>query len=186
MNDEEAIGAGDGEHLLPWARATLATTPNRWMQLAQAAPEALLTRIPAPGEWSAADCLRHLLDTERHVFPARVRALLAGQNFPVFDPAGREPVSPTLTVRQLAADFAEARAAGLEVLAQVGEQDLARTARHSALGVMTMRETLSAWAAHDLNHTVQAERAIMQPFILGSGALAFRYQDHFVDPKRQQ
>jgi hypothetical protein len=25
------------------------------------------------------------------------------------------------------------------------------------------------WAAHDLNHTVQAERALMHPFIAGSG-----------------
>ena len=28
------------------------------------------------------------------------------------------------------------------------------------------------WAAHDLNHTMQAERALMQPFIAGSGAIA--------------
>jgi hypothetical protein len=173
--DETTIGAG--ENILPWARAILETTTARWAQLTQTAPEELLLRAPAPGEWSAVECLRHLLDTERNVFPPRVRAMLAGQDFPAFDPAGREGEAG-LTAQQLAAAFAQAREAGLAALAQVSESDLDRTARHSQLGVMTLRELLHAWAAHDLNHTVQAERAVMQPFILGSGPLAFRFEDH--------
>ncbi len=177
-SDDHEATVGAGESILPWAHAVLATTAPRWQRLAEMVPEELLTRIPAPGEWSAADCLRHLIDTERHVFPVRVRAFLAGQDFPAFDPADREPESPDATVQQLATAFSAAREAGLAVLAQVHEQDLARTARHSALGIMTLRENLHAWAAHDLNHTVQAERAVMQPFILGSGALAFRFEDH--------
>ena len=175
-----------GEHILTWARAVLETTSPRWTRLTQSLPEELLARIPAPGEWSAVDCLRHLLDAERHVFPVRIKAFLAGQDFPAFDPKDREPESPALSAQQLAAAFAEARAAGLAELAQVNETDLERTARHSALGIMTLRETLHAWAAHDLNHTVQAERALMQPFIAGSGALAFRFQDHLVTRERQQ
>ena len=174
--DETTEDAGD--RILPWTRAVLETTSARWLRLAQAAPEELLTRIPAPGEWSAVDCLRHLLDTERSVFPVRVRAILAGQDFPAFDPVQREAQASDLTAQQLAEAFAEARAAGLAVLAEVREQDLARTARHSTLGIMTLSETLHAWAAHDLKHTVQAERALMQPFIAGSGALAFRFADH--------
>jgi hypothetical protein len=177
-SEGQAATIDAGEQILPWARAVLATTSARWQRLTETVPEALLTRIPAPGEWSAADCLRHLLNTERYVFPPRVRAFLAGQDFSAFDPAGREAESPALSAARLAAAFAEARAAGLAVLAEVQERDLARTARHSQLGVMTLREMLHAWVAHDLNHTVQAERALMQPFILGSGALAFRFDDH--------
>lgn len=171
-----------GEQLLPWARAVLETTAPRWLRLTETIPEELLARIPAPGEWSAMDCLRHLLDVERTVFPVRVRAILAGQDFPAFDPAQREAQAPNLTAQQLAEAFAEARAAGLAVLAEVRAEDLPRTARHSALGIMTLSETIHAWAAHDLNHTVQAERAIMQPFIGGSGALAFRFVDHVAKP----
>jgi hypothetical protein len=37
---------------------------------------------------------------------------------------------------------------------------------------------LNEWAAHDLMHTVQAERAIMQPFIAGSGAWKVYFSDH--------
>lgn len=177
-HDGDETTADAGDRILPWARAVLATTSVRWLRLTQTMPEDLLTRIPVPGEWSAVDCLRHLLDTERSVFPVRVRAILAGQDFPAFDPAKREALAPDLTAQQLAEAFAEARAAGLAVLAEVREEDLPRTARHSSLGIMTLSETLHAWAAHDLNHTVQAERAMMQPFIGGSGALAFRFADH--------
>ena len=166
-----------GENILLWARAILETTPARWAQVTQTAPAELLTRAPLPGEWPAVECLRHLLDTERNVFPPRVRAILAGQDFPAFDPAGREGETG-LTAQQLAAAFAEAREAGLAALSQVTESDLDRTGRHSQLGVMSLRELLHSWAAHDLNHTVQAERAIMQPFIAGSGPLAFRFADH--------
>ena len=37
------------------------------------------------------------------------------------------------------------------------------------LGVVSLRELLNEWAAHDMMHIVQAERAIMQPFIAASG-----------------
>jgi hypothetical protein len=39
------------------------------------------------------------------------------------------------------------------------------------------------WAAHDLNHTVQAERALMQPFIAGPGPwrAAGNFADHDFD-----
>ena len=183
-HDGDEVTTDAGEQILPWARAVLETTGPRWLRLTQTVPDELLTRIPAPDEWSAVDCLRHLLEVERTVFPVRVRAILAGQDFPAFDPAQREAQAPDLTASQLAEAFAEARDAGLAALGEVRVQDLPRTARHSTLGIMTLSETLHAWAAHDLNHTVQAERAIMQPFIAGSGALAFRFVDHLAKRAR--
>jgi hypothetical protein len=171
--------AGAGQQILPWARAVLTTTVERWMRLTQTAPADLLTRVPAPGEWSAVDCLRHLLEVERFGLPVCVRAVLAGQELSAYDPEApdrEERDSATgLTIPQVVEAFADARAAGVAVLAQVQEPDLERTARHSQL---RLRAWLHVWAAHDLNHTVQAERAVMQPFILGSGPLAFRFADH--------
>ena len=43
-----------------------------------------------------------------------------------------------------------------------------------------MGEMVHEWAAHDLNHTVQAERAIMQPFIRGCGPWQKYFSDHLV------
>ncbi|MBA2285220.1 MAG: hypothetical protein H0W02_07045 [Ktedonobacteraceae bacterium] len=43
---------------------------------------------------------------------------------------------------------------------------------------MTLGELLHEWAAHDLMHTVQAERALMQPFILACGPWRSYLSDH--------
>ena len=74
------------ESLTARVRAVLLTTVPRWQTLVTVLPADLLAAAPAPGEWSAAACLSHLLDTEREVFPVRVRAFLAGEDFPAFDP----------------------------------------------------------------------------------------------------
>jgi hypothetical protein len=68
-------------NLLETVKAVLSTTPARWSSMTEILPENLLTRNPLPNEWSAMDCLCHLLDTERWIFPLRVQALLAGENF---------------------------------------------------------------------------------------------------------
>jgi hypothetical protein len=41
-----------------------------------------------------------------------------------------------------------------------------------------MTDRLHERAAHDLMHIVQAERAILQPLILGSGPWSPFFQDH--------
>ena len=72
--------------ILATSRSILATTPLRWQQLVENVPASLLAQRPAPAEWSAVECLVHLLDTEQFVFPARVGAFLAGQDFSAFNP----------------------------------------------------------------------------------------------------
>jgi hypothetical protein len=72
--------------LIPTVRSVLALTPARCIALAESLPAELITLKPAPGEWSAAECIQHLFDTERYVFPARVRAFLPGSDFASYDP----------------------------------------------------------------------------------------------------
>jgi hypothetical protein len=74
----------------------------------------------------------------------------------------------------------EARARSLASLELVSEADLDRTARHPELGRVTLREMLNEWAAHDLMHTVQAERAVIQPFIVESGPWRSYFANHEV------
>ena len=63
----------------------------------------------------------------------------------------------------LAERHAVLRAESLALLATITEADLDRTARHAELGPVSLRELLNEWAAHDLMHVVQAERAVMHP-----------------------
>jgi hypothetical protein len=157
----------------------LAATPARWMALAAVDPE-LLARQPAPGEWSAIECLGHVVDTEAGVFQARVAAIREGRDFAAFDPDS-EGSRVERSMRELAAELATARAASLQALASLDDADLDRTGRHAELGVVTMRELLNEWAAHDTMHVVQAERALMQAFIPASGPWRSYFADHDVE-----
>jgi hypothetical protein len=174
------------ENLVPRVQSILRTTPQRWISLAGTLPPELLRRTPAPGEWSALECLRHLVDTERAVFPARINHLLRGEDFPGFNPdregsrAGSVP-----DPEELAAEFYRLRKGSLAVLDRVVPADLKRKARHQELGMVSLEELIHQWAGHDLMHTVQAERAILQPFIEGSGPWKRYFEDHIASQERR-
>jgi hypothetical protein len=168
--------------LLPWARAVLTTTPARWLTLAGSLPDELLQRAPAAGEWSAAACLHHLVETERLVFPPRVHYVLAGQDFPPFSPHEENPqAQQEQSPLELAHQFAQLRQKAMSQLEQVTAGDLGRQARHPDFGPVTLSQLLHTWAAHDLMHTVQAERALMQPFMAGCGPWQRYFADHWVE-----
>jgi hypothetical protein len=150
-------------------RAILVTTPTRWQALAVETPDDLLRRAPVAGEWSALDCLRHLRDAERDVFQVRLRAFQAGQDLVPYDPAKQGSAPHGETTQLLIEDFVHLRAASLALLSEVGPEALAITVTHGEYGPVRLGEMLHYWAAHDLIHTIQAERALMQPFIMQSG-----------------
>jgi len=158
------------DNVLLHVRAVLSTTPMRWQQLVETIPSELLNRPPAPQEWSAFACLQHLLATERLFFPVRVRNFLAGEKeLATYDPDTQGNPHAGRTAAELVAEFTTLRAESLSLVATITEADLMRTARHSELGSAALRDILHGWGAHDLDHTIQAERALMQPFIAGSG-----------------
>jgi hypothetical protein len=172
------------DETLNWAKAVLATTAARWTQLTRALPAALVTQPPAPKEWSALACLQHLVDAERGVFPVRLQAFLAGEDFAGFNPelqGTRPEASPAPAA--LAAEFARLREANLALLVPLTPADMARTAHHQELGQVTLSEMVHEWAAHDLMHTVQAERALMQPFIHAAGPWLPYFADHVAKQK---
>lgn len=168
--------------ILEVARTILQTTPLRWVNITQNLPANLINLPPAPDEWSALGCLQHLVDADRSVFPVRVKAILAGQDFPAFDPDSQETQSlAPLSAQALAEEFTSLRGANLVLFSGLTESDLNRQARHQELGIVTMSELLHEWAAHDLMHTVQAERALMQPFIQGCEPWRSYFLDHVVE-----
>jgi uncharacterized damage-inducible protein DinB len=171
--------------LVEHVQAVLSTTPERWQRLVSTLPMDLLTRPPAPGEWSALNCLQHLLDAERSLFPVRFRAFLAGQDFTAFDPNQQHADLLSQTPEQLAALFAHYRQENLALLKQVKDEDLGRTVKHPQFGTVTLAQMLHTWAGHDLMHTVQAERALMQPFMLGCGPWRSFFRDHEVAVLRE-
>jgi tRNA A37 N6-isopentenylltransferase MiaA len=125
------------------------------------------------------ECLQHIIDVER-VFQSRLKAFLDGlESFPAFDPdAEGTPQTAARSPQEVAAEFTDLRRASLEAIGRLQPQDLERRSRHMELGTVTLSEMLNEWPAHDLNHTVQAERALMQPFIQGCGPWQVYFKDH--------
>lgn len=156
----------------------LESTPARWQALCQTLPPDLLRRKPAADEWSALDCLIHILDADKFIFPVRVRAFLAGKNLASFDPDREGTRDTNQPPSALAAEFSSLRAGSIALLKTLRAEDLARTAQHAELGLVTLEQMLQEWAGHDLNHTIQAERALMQPFIAHSGPWREYFADH--------
>jgi uncharacterized damage-inducible protein DinB len=166
------------DDILTWTPTVLSTTPARWLSLTETLPARLLTTPFAPGEWSALECLLHLVDTEP-VFSSRLQCFLDGRDFPAFNPdAEGATLDPQQDPAALAAEFARRRSDSLRALARVTPEDLNRRVRHQELGPVTLGEMIHEWAAHDLNHTVQAERALMQPFLQGCGPWQRYFTDH--------
>ncbi len=174
------------KNLLALVQAVLSTSPSRWQVMTETIPPELLTRVPAENEWSAIDCLQHVIDTERQVFPIRLQAFLNGQDFPGFNPNLQTKSAAKLPPSEKAKEFAELRKPNLVLLKKVTNEDLKRTARHAELGQVTLGEMLNEWAGHDLMHIVQAERAIMQYFIPGTGAWRKYFADHDVQVHKQK
>jgi hypothetical protein len=72
------------------------------------------------------------------------------------------------------------RREGLALIDKLLESDMDKKSRHAELGVVTLSELLHEWAAHDLVHTMQAERALMQPFIRGCGPWKIYFEEHLI------
>jgi hypothetical protein len=123
--------------------------------------------------------LQHLIELDRILFPVRIKAIFAGEVFPHFDVKEHPPViAPGIAPIELAAEFEVVRAETLVLVDTLTEADFDRPGTHPRLGPVTLSNVLHQWGAHDLMHTVQAERAMMQPFISGCGAWQGFFADH--------
>jgi hypothetical protein len=167
------------DNLLLRVRSILTITIDRWNNLAASVPADLLAEKPAPGEWSAIECMQHLIDTEG-VFQTRLSAFRAGRDFPGFNPDAQGSKVEDPTPETLVKEFTRRRQESLRLLEGISPAEFQLSAGHAELGPVTLEQMINEWAAHDLNHTVQAERALMQPFLRDCGPWQKYFTDHLV------
>lgn len=121
--------------------------------------------------WSAHQVLGHLIWGERTDWIPRVRHILEhGDSLPFvpFDRDGHEELCKSSTTQELVDVFQRERLDNLQVLQdlELTESDLEKRGLHPALGAVTIRELLSTWTVHDLNHIAQISKA-----------MAYQYRD---------
>jgi len=116
------------------------------------------------GKWSATDIVAHLVHGEIEDWIPRCKIILfeKDKHFIPFDPQGLEKARHNKTLEQLLKEFRKLRERSLEELDQfnLSESDLNKTGIHPKFGVVTLRQHLSTWTIHDLNHLYQINRVM--------------------------
>jgi hypothetical protein len=114
---------------------------------------------PAPGEWSANECLGHVIEADRRGFGGRIARILERDGV---EEAGWDQVAVAAerrdherTVESLLAEFHAGRDAGIAIVERLRPDELDRAAIHAKVGRVTVRELLHEWVFHDRNHLRQ-------------------------------
>jgi DinB superfamily len=136
----------------------LAGTPLAVRQRTAGLSEAALARRPEPAEWSVAELLGHLWDSEL-VYAFRARAILA-QDTPRLAGYDQEAWAtlPRPPFTELPDAFAALRGANLALIRQIPEPMWDRAGVHEERGPMTFRLLTQTMAGHDRAHLKQLER----------------------------
>lgn len=108
---------------------------------------------PAPGEWSPADIVRHLIAVESEVWKARLRQLLA-MNEPHWESV--EPAlwegEPNASLGDLLAIFADLRRTTTATIDGLDDSAWTRTGVHATFGRLDVAGLLVRLVDHDEEH----------------------------------
>ena len=129
------------------------------------------TRVNEGDEtWSAYDVVGHLIHGEHTDWMERLHKCLSddpGVNkFRPFDRTAMFEESKGKTLEELLGSFAALRAKNLDELRTLGlkEADLDRTGVHPVFGTVTVRQLLSTWVVHDMDHIQQIVRVMAKQY----------------------
>jgi hypothetical protein len=130
-------------------RARLVAFPARLAAAARAAPPT----APAPGEWTPAEIVRHLIAVEELVWHVRL-GQLETEDFPhwVWVEPGQWLGAPGGDLDTVLAAHAAIRAATLERLDALGPEGWMRTGTHDTYGMLDVGGLMTVAADHDEEH----------------------------------
>jgi hypothetical protein len=137
----------------------LRRTPIVLRALLQGLPDAWTDTPDTPDGWRPKDVVGHLVTGEMtNWIPRATRILEDGTSKPFdsFDRVAMLERDRDASLDDLVERFAELREENLRRLAElVTDADLDRRGLHPALGEVSLRQLLSTWAVHDLDHIAQ-------------------------------
>jgi hypothetical protein len=151
------------------AVALLSRTPAALDALLRGLPDGWISANEGGDTWSPYDVIGHLIHGERTDWVQRARIIVQqgeARPFDKFDRFAQFAGSEGRTLASLLDEFAELRAENLRELTtlRLTEADLERRGRHPELGMVTLRQLLATWVAHDLDHVVQISRVLARQY----------------------
>jgi hypothetical protein len=149
--------------------AILARTPTTLDALLRGLPDGWIAAHEGGTTWSPFDVIGHLIHGERTDWIPRARIILEhgeGKRFEKFDRLAQFAQSQGRTLASLLDEFAALRRGNLQALESMHltGTDLDRRGHHPELGVVTLRQLLATWVAHDLDHIVQISRVLARQY----------------------
>ena len=151
------------------AVAILSRTPATLDALLRGLPDGWIAADEGADTWSPFDVVGHLIQGERTDWMPRARIILEhgdARAFDKFDRFAQFAASEGRTLDSLLDELATLRHGNLRDLRalQLTDADLDRRGRHPELGIVTLRQLLAAWVAHDLDHVVQISRVLARQY----------------------
>ncbi len=114
---------------------------------------------PAPEEWSANECLGHIIEADKRGFGGRIARILEQDGIAE---VGWDQIAVAAaradnrrSVAAILSEFQAGRDAGIGLVERLRPEELDRTAIHDRVGVVTIRDLLHEWVFHDRNHLRQ-------------------------------
>lgn len=185
MTDPFAGDAASQPALDPATIADLLTAAATTVSAEIAALGTVAGWRPAPGEWSANECVGHLIEAERRGFAGRIRTILAAaRDDRPFLPPDLESWDPPAVAearqdhlrdpQTLVDEFVALRADGVALVRSLAIADLDRSGNHPEVGALRVDELLGEWVHHDRNHVRQL-LAVTQARVWGQMGNARRF-----------
>ena len=160
------------------AMSVLMATPEVLRSQLEDLPAAWMNFKEEPEAWDPRTVLVHYVHNELTNWMPRVKVILSASGehkFPPFEQLPELSEYEAMDIQKLLALFAELRQKNLSELDKLdlGTADFSREGEHPVLGTVNLRQLLSTWVVHDLNHQYQIVKS-----------MAKRYQDE-VGPWRR-
>jgi hypothetical protein len=145
--------------------ALLERTPGALAALLDGLPDPWTRGNEGPETFSPYDVVGHLIHGEKTDWMARTRIILEhgeARPFDRYDRFAQLRDSAGRPLAALLAEFTRLRRDNLAALRamKLGPAELERRGTHPVLGVVTLRQLLATWAAHDLTHLHQIARVM--------------------------
>jgi hypothetical protein len=149
--------------------AVLERTPHTLRAMLAGLPSAWTDSTEGPETWSPYIIVGHLVHGERADWLVRAQVILAQgpeRRFAPVDRFAQFHESQGKSLAGLLDEFAHLRAENLATLAgwRLTDAQLALEGEHPAFGVVTLRQLLSTWVAHDLGHVAQIARVMAKQY----------------------
>lgn len=149
--------------------AILERTPATFRALLGGLTDTWTTPNEGPATFSAYDNVGHLIHGERADWIPRARIILAqdgNRRFEPYDRFAQVRESQGKSLGVLLDEFAQMRKENIATLRSwnLSERELALGGEHPELGLVTLRQLLATWVAHDLGHIAQTTRVMAKQY----------------------